>query len=135
VDDETNTEGWLLKPFAKKHGRFILASVAGVYLISLAVCIYLACKSSMNWIVLIGAFWLGALVGMLLGFYVQEAKIWDHRALAASIGAIAGISIIYLLQVLSLDKAVPEIWSYPMGLVGGFMIGTIWEHAEPSKSK
>jgi thiol:disulfide interchange protein len=83
------------------------------------------------WIVVLGAFWLGALLGTLLGFYVQEAEEWDQRALAASIWVIAGSSVLLLLQFLVPSSGAREIWFYPIGLVGGFIIGTIWEYADP----
>jgi hypothetical protein len=92
----------------------------------------------MSLVAVVGAFWLGALIGMSLGFYVQEEPKWDRQALKASLQLIAGASIVGLFHFLSHNNSYSahgqEYWFYPMGLVGGFIIGTLWSHADPSKS-
>ena len=116
---------------AKKYGRPILYGVGAAYVLSLLAAGLVALLGGADWIVVLGAFWLGALLGTLLGFYVQEAEEWDQRALAASIWVIAGSSVLLLLQFLVPSAGAREIWFYPIGLVGGFIIGTIWEYADP----
>ena len=134
MTDDRKPEGWLLSQFAIRWSRWILGATAVLYVISLSLCIFLAFQSSADWTVLLGTFWLGALIGMLLGFYVQEAESWQLGALTGSISAVAGSGVIGLFQYLSHNTgATHEIWFYPIGLVGGFIIGTLWEHADPPK--
>ena len=118
---------------AKKYGRPILYGVGAAYVVSLIVAFLVALFGSADWIIVLGAFWLGALLGTLLGFYVQEAEEWDLRALGTSIWVIAGSSVLLLLQFLA-PKGAHEVWFYPIGLIGGFIVGTIWEYAEPPSS-
>jgi hypothetical protein len=115
----------------KKYGRPILYGVGAAYVLSLLAAGLVALLGAADWIVVLGAFWLGALLGTLLGFYVHEAEEWDQRALGASIWVIAGSSVLLLLQFLVPSAGAREIWFYPIGLVGGFIIGTIWEYADP----
>jgi hypothetical protein len=117
---------------AKKYGKPILYGVGGAYVLSLLIIFLVAFLERADWIVVFGAFWLGALLGILLGFYVQEAEEWDPRALRASMWIIAGSSILLLLQFLGPRASAREVWFYPIGLIGGFIVGTIWEYADPT---
>jgi hypothetical protein len=116
---------------AKRYGKPILYGAGAAYLLSLLVALLVALLGGADWIVVLGAFWLGALLGTLLGFYVQEAEEWGPRALGTSIWVIAGSSILLLLQFLGPRASAREIWFYPIGLVGGFIVGTIWEYVDP----
>jgi hypothetical protein len=80
----------------------------------------------MDWVVAIGS----SCLGILVGFYVQEAE-WDRAALVASVLALVGGGAVALLHFLA-GSAGPtrEYWFYPMGLLAGFIIGTIWEYCE-----
>lgn len=137
MTDDPKPEGWLLRQFAVSWSRWILAATAVLYAISLVVCVVLAFCTSMDWTVILGAFWLGALIGTLLGFYVQEAETWQLGALSGSVSVVAGSGVIGFLQYLTHNAgaanvgATRELWFYPIGLVGGFIIGTLWEHADP----
>jgi hypothetical protein len=112
---------------AKKYCKPILYGVGAAYALSLLVAFLVALLSGADWIVALGAFWLGTLLGTLLGYYLQEAEEWDSRALGASIWIAAGSSILVLLQFLAPKAGAREVWFYPIGLVGGFIVGTIWE--------
>jgi hypothetical protein len=119
----------------QKHGKTILYAVVAAYLLSVLSAFLVAFLARLDWIVVFGAFWLGALLGTLLGFYVQEATEWDPRALRVSVWIVAGSSILLLLQLLGPKAGAREVWFYPIGLVAGFMIGTIWEYVDPPPSE
>jgi hypothetical protein len=118
---------------AKKIAIPALRGVVAFYVISLLICVGAAHAPKSSPIVALGAFWFGGIIGMLVGFFVQEATSWDEKAMAASAAAILGtISSGGGFALLRFaDGASTEIWFYPMGLVGGFIIGTIWEWADP----
>jgi Na+/citrate or Na+/malate symporter len=116
--------GWSFEQDAKRYGRSILLTVVALYVVSLVASIVAAWfgKNSSDFVVICGAFWFGAVIGLLLGFLVQEAKQWDQKALTTSILGVAGSSVLLLLRLLA--PTMHEIWFYPMGLVGGAMATT-----------
>ena len=85
-------------------------------------------RSFADALVLFGSFWLGALIGLLLGFNVHESEQGDQSVLGACAWAIAASIVFVLLRYLGDPH---ELWFYPMGLVGGFIIGTLWKYAAP----
>jgi hypothetical protein len=115
----------------QKLGVVFLYIVAVAYFGSLLAAFLVAYRANIDWLIVLGAFWLGAFLGTLLGFYVQEAEEWGPHALAVSIWVVAGSSSLVLLQFLSPGAGVREVWFYPIGIVGGFIVGTIWEYVDP----
>jgi O-antigen/teichoic acid export membrane protein len=93
--------------------------------------IYYSAKE-MDWVVICGSLSLGMLVGMLVGFFVQESKTWAHRELSA---AVAALAVTGVLAILRFDAHQREIWFYPIGLVVGFIIGTVWGWKADDKSR
>jgi len=92
----------------------------------------------MDWMVAIGAISLGLLMGILVGFYVYEEPKWDRRALIGAISTFAGGGAMALIHSLVSSGGPREYWLYPVGLLGGFLIGMIWdsiyEHFHPDKN-
>jgi hypothetical protein len=86
----------------------------------------------LDWVVAAGSSCLGILVGTLVGFYVQEAEEWDRKALYGSVSVLVGGGAIALLHFLA-GTAGPtrEYWFYPIGLLAGFVVGTVWEYCDP----
>jgi len=115
----------------KKFGIGFIWAIAVVYFVSLSVAFVVAYRSKADWLVILGALWLGIFLGTLVGFYVQEADEWGSRALTTSIWVVAGSSTLVLLQFLNPSAGLREIWFYPLGIVGGFIVGTIWEYVDP----
>jgi len=130
-------EGWLLNHFSKRWCRTIFGGTVVLYFLSIGWSLWVPRVNSMSPAAIVGAFWLGALIGTSLGFYVQEEPKWDREALKAFLQLIAGASIIGLFHFLSRNDSYSaygqEYWFYPIGLVGGFIIGTLWSHADPPK--
>jgi tetrahydromethanopterin S-methyltransferase subunit C len=78
----------------------------------------------------VGATLLGFIIGMLVGFFAQEAKEWTRSAMTASVAVLTGAGALALLRY-----GAPElhgVWFYPVGLVIGFGFGTIWEEIDPA---
>jgi hypothetical protein len=89
----------------------------------------------MDWIIAAGSGCLGFLVGVFLAYFVFELDKMDHKALYAAVGVIGGASVIaifHLLGGLHVDSR-REYWFYPMGLLVGFIAGTIHEYIAPSE--
>lgn len=78
----------------------------------------------MNWIVATGALSLGIVVGILVAYFVEEAKEMNLRVLSSAIGALAGAGVVAVFQLVGASKPTDEHWFYPVGLLVGFGIGT-----------
>jgi hypothetical protein len=115
----------------RKLGIGFLWGIGTIYFASLIVALAVAYTGKSDWLVILGALWLGAFLGTLVGFYVQEAEEWGSRALTTSIWVVTGSSTLVLLQFLNPTAGLREVWFYPLGIVGGFIIGTIWEYVDP----
>ena len=101
-----------------------------LYLVTLLGCAIFAWKLSLDFITIAGVFWLGVFIGMALGFYVQENVTWNAKAIMTSTSVVVGSGTVGFLSFMSHDtKEVHELWFYPIGLVGGFITGTLWEFA------
>ena len=85
--DKKSQLGWLFGHGAKTYAKYILWAVVALYLINLIVLLTVALRSFADALVLFGSFWLGALIGLLLGFNVHESE--HRRILGAAVWAIA----------------------------------------------
>ena len=77
----------------------------------------------------IGATLLGFIIGMLVGFFTQEAKEWTRSAMMASVAVLTGAGALALLRYGAPDPY--GVWFYPVGLVIGFGFGTVWDVIDP----
>jgi hypothetical protein len=104
------------------------AVALAVYAGAVALVHYLAPE---NWVVISGVSSLGLLTGVLVAFFVQEAEEWNHRALGYSVATLASSGVLALLRLAEIYVAPNDdtqvIWFYPIGLVVGFVIGTVWD--------
>jgi hypothetical protein len=82
-----------------------------------------------------GTLCLGILIGILMAYFVFEIKVMDRRALYSSVGVIAGAGVIAMFHLLGglHAESRPEYWLYPVGLLGGFVVGTVEEWILPAK--
>lgn len=69
---EGNEPDWLLKDFSRRWCRTIFGSTIVLYFVSIVGCLCFPRLNSMSFVAIVGAFWLGVLIGMSFGFYVQE---------------------------------------------------------------
>jgi uncharacterized membrane protein len=77
-----------------------------------------------NWIIATGALCLGILIGILVAYFVEEAKAMTFRVLSSAIWVVAGGGVIAIFQLVGAAKPTDEYWFYPIGLLVGFGIGT-----------
>ena len=76
----------------------------------------------MDWIIALGSFCLGALIGALVAWFVSEAEKMDHKVLAGAISALVGSSVLAMFSFLAgLRGPTHEYWFYPVGLLIGFV--------------
>lgn len=102
----------------------ILYALGFLALFGIVLAIVYYSAKEMDWVVICGSLSLGMLVGVLVGFFVQESRTWAHRELSA---AVAALAVTGVLAILRFDAHQREIWFYPIGLVVGFIIGTVWD--------
>ncbi|MEY9182280.1 peptidoglycan/LPS O-acetylase OafA/YrhL [Bradyrhizobium sp. USDA 326] len=96
----------------------------GGLLILIGLCGFVTALVNKNLLPAVGGTFLGLLIGMLVGFYAQEADDWTRQAMTASVAVLTGAGALALLRY---DAADPHaVFYYPIGLVVGFGFGTIW---------
>lgn len=78
----------------------------------------------MNWIVIVGTTCLGILIGILVAYFVEEAKVMSFGVLSSAIGVLAGGGVLAIFHLVGATKPMDEYWFYPVGLLLGFTIGT-----------
>jgi len=92
----------------------------------------------MNWIIALGASSLGIVIGILVAWFVLEAKEMNLKVLSASVTVLTGGAVMGLFQFLSHSQT-SEIWFYPIGLLVGFcaasIIDTIYYGYDPNRPK
>jgi uncharacterized membrane-anchored protein YhcB (DUF1043 family) len=87
----------------------------------------------MDCLVSAGTLCLGLLIGILVAYFVFEVKTMDHTALYSAVGVIGGAGVIAIFHLLGgwHSESRREYWFYPIGLLAGYIIGTIYERIEP----
>jgi hypothetical protein len=78
----------------------------------------------MSWVVATGTLCLGILIGILVAYFVEEAKEMSFRVLSSAVGILAGGGVIGIFHLIGGTKPTEEYWFYPIGLLIGFAIGT-----------
>lgn len=111
----------------KNYGRHVLWAIVVLYLVNLIALLTVALRSFADVLVLFGSWWLGALIGLLLGFHVQDSGRADPKAVGVSLLVFGGSIIFIILRYLG---DLHEVWFYPMGMVGGFIISLLWKYAD-----
>jgi hypothetical protein len=77
----------------------------------------------MDLITVLGVTCLGILVGVLVGYYVNEAKKMDYSVLQGSIWVLAGAGVVAVFSLVGgSHEPTREYWFYPMGLLVGFLV-------------
>ena len=85
-----------------------------------------------DWVVATGASCLGVLIGLFVAYFIFELKVMNHKALHAAVGVIGGAGVIAVFHLLGgLHDPRSEYWLYPIGLLIGYILGTIYEWIAP----
>jgi hypothetical protein len=88
----------------------------------------------MEWIPSLGCFCLGALIGVLVRYYVSEAEKMTLKVLASSISVLAGSGVIGIFHLMDPNGAASNAyWFYPVGLLVGFAVVAIIEMIEAAQ--
>jgi len=65
---------------------------------------------------------LGLLIGILVGWYVNEVKIYTEQVVTSSIGIFAGGGVMAIFHSVAPSGATREYWLYPVGLLIGVLV-------------
>jgi phosphotransferase system glucose/maltose/N-acetylglucosamine-specific IIC component len=76
----------------------------------------------MDWVVVVGVISLGVLVGLLVGWYVNEDKAFTTTALAASVSTLSGAGVLGVFHLIVPATPTREYWFYPVGMLVGVLI-------------
>jgi len=86
----------------------------------------------MDWLVATGSLCLGIIAGCLVAYFVEEAPEMNKRVLYGASGIFSGGAVIALFHLLGGSSgALREYWMYPIGLLIGFIAGSIYEFFYP----
>jgi hypothetical protein len=79
----------------------------------------------MDNVVIGGVLSLGILIGLLVGWFVNEVGDFSLKALTGAISALAGSGVIAIFSLIAPSSSTREFWFYPMGLLAGLLIAPI----------
>jgi hypothetical protein len=84
-------------------------------------------------VITFGTLSLGVLIGIFVAYFIFEIEKMDRGALFSAVGVLGGAGVVALFHVLGglHSENRPEYWFYPIGLLFGFVIGTIEEWINP----
>ncbi|WP_316168771.1 MULTISPECIES: hypothetical protein [unclassified Bradyrhizobium] len=117
------------KPFFKKFTFWVGVTLAAIPIVFCSLQAYAGNVRVPEF----GATSLGLLIGMFAGFFVQEVKEWDKHALTSAVLVLTGGGVMGFLHWASGSMGAPDtIWFYPVGLLAGFGVGTIWDVVDPA---
>jgi len=89
-----------------------------------------------DWIVAAGCASLGALLGALIRYYVNEAEKMTYQVLIGSVSVFAGAGVIAVFHLIGgQHPPLREYWFYPMGLLAGFAFVALFDGGLPDWSK
>jgi hypothetical protein len=76
----------------------------------------------MDWLVIAGVVSLGLLVGLLVGWYVNEEQPFTATGLIASITVLSGAGVLGVFHLIAPAGATREYWLYPVAVLFGVLI-------------
>jgi predicted membrane-bound spermidine synthase len=76
----------------------------------------------MDWVVASGVIAFGGLIGILVGWYVNEVKAYTESVVTTAMGLFVGSGAIAILQQVAPTGSTREFWLYPVGLLIGVLI-------------
>jgi hypothetical protein len=93
----------------------------------------------MDWVIASGAVSLGIVIGILVAWFVLEAKEMSLQVLSSSVVIATGGAVLALFQFLSASHVAREVWLYPVGLLLGFcgasIIDTAYYGYDPNRPR
>ena len=85
----------------------------------------------MDWFIVAGTMSLGVVVGCLVAYFVEEAPKLNERVVYSAIGIFGGSAVVALFHLIGASHYMREFWGYPIGLLFGFVAGSIYERFSP----
>ncbi|ARQ01398.1 hypothetical protein [Pseudorhodoplanes sinuspersici] len=76
----------------------------------------------MDWLVVAGVVSLGFLVGLLVGWYVNEDQPFTATGLVASITILSGAGVLGVFHMIAPTGPTREFWLYPIAVLLGVLI-------------
>ena len=87
----------------------------------------------MDWLVAVGALSLGIIIGCLVAYFVEEAPRLNAKVLYTAISIFGGSAVAAIFHLLGGAPTTRELWTYPIGLLFGFVGGSIYEYLYPAR--
>ena len=75
----------------------------------------------MDWVVIGGVLGLGILIGLLVGWYLNEVSKMTEAVVASAIAMLSGSGVISVFHFLAPGGPTREYWFYPIGLLIGVL--------------
>src|SRR5215210_3371381 len=78
----------------------------------------------MSYLIAFGILFIGLMTGIILAYYIERAETITTKLLGSSMSILMGTG---LLTAFSQGHLLDEHWFYPVGICGGFILGTSLE--------
>jgi hypothetical protein len=62
---------------------------------------------------------------------LKRVPRFDFRALYSAVGIFGGGGVIAVFHIIGSASGTREYWAYPIGLLFGFLIGSLYEYYSP----
>src|SRR5215210_5949340 len=78
----------------------------------------------MSYLIAFGILFIGLMTGIILAYYIERSETMTTKLLGSSMSILMGAG---LLMAFSQGHLLDEHWFFPVGICGGFILGTSLE--------
>lgn len=80
----------------------------------------------MDCLTAVGVSSIGLLVGVLVGFLVNEPQAFSVRVFLAAVSVVSGSAVLAILSLVAATGGAREYWLYPIFVTGGFFASPLF---------
>jgi hypothetical protein len=81
----------------------------------------------MDWLVITSVVALGFVIGLLIGWFVNEDQSFTATGLTTSISVLSGAGVLGFFHYVSPNGPTREVWLYPIGILAGLLTAPFFD--------